>query len=122
MYELRKLLQQLIYSIIRARKGNVCMANKFQGFLHLKKLLLMMEADLGIDDLKQDERDILAAIIDIQHDDGSFESDVLKSHGLVARLSHAAFFRALRSLREKGYIEKQDGRQRGFYRLIANAS
>ena len=82
----------------------------------------MMEADLGIDSLKQDERDILAAIIDIQHNDGSFESDILKSHSLVARLSHAAFFRALRALREKGYIEKQDGRQRGFYRLIANAS
>ena len=98
------------------------MANKFQGFLHLKKLLVMMEVDLGIDGLKQDERDILAAIIDIQQDDGSFESDVLKSHGLTARLSHAAFFRALRSLREKGYIEKQDGRQRGLYRLIANAS
>ena len=98
------------------------MASKFQGFLHLKKLLVMMKADLGIDSLKQDERDILTALIDIQHEDGSFESDVLKSHGLVARLSHAAFFRAVRSLREKGYIEKQDGRLRGLYRLIANAS
>jgi hypothetical protein len=45
------------------------MNSKLQSFLQLKKLLVLMEADLGIDNLEQNERDLLAAIVDIQKDD-----------------------------------------------------
>ena len=81
-----------------------------------------MEGDLGIDGLKHDERDVLAAIIDVQNDDGSFESDILKTHHLVIRLSSSTFFRSLRALREKGFIEKSYGRERNLYRLISEKS
>ena len=45
------------------------MNSKLQSFLQLKKLLVLMEADLGIDNLEQNERDLLAAIVDVQKDD-----------------------------------------------------
>ena len=95
------------------------MSSKLQKFLQVKKLLMLMEADLGFDDLKQDERDLLAAILDIQKDDGSFESDTLIAHDLARRLSNATFFRTLRSLQDKGYIIKSDGRQRNLYELVS---
>ena len=94
----------------------------FQSFMILKKLLMSMEGDLGIDGLKHDERDVLAAIIDVQKDDGSFESDVLRAHHLITKLSHSTFFRSLRTLRDKGFIEKCDGRERNLYRLIFESS
>ena len=70
--------------------GEEVMAD-FQSFMTLKKLLMLMEGDLGIDGLKHDERDVLAAIIDVQNDDGSFESDILKTHHLIRRLSQYIF-------------------------------
>lgn len=98
------------------------MSSKFEAFLKLKKLLLMMEADLGIGSLKQEERDLLAAIIDIQNLDGTFETENLRSHPLAIGMSHGTFFRALRSLRENNFIDKQIGRQRGLYQLIMQPS
>ena len=92
---------------------------KLQSFLQLKKLLILMEADLGIDNLDQNERDLLAAIVDIQKDDGSFESDALKAHALASRQSSATFFRTLRSLQDKGYVAKSSGRGRGSYVLVS---
>jgi len=46
------------------------MNSKLQSFLQLKKLLVLMEADLGIDNLEQNERGLLAAIVNIQKSDG----------------------------------------------------
>ena len=98
------------------------MNSKLQSFLQLKKLLVLMEADLGIDNLEQNERDLLAAIVDIQKDDGSFDSDALKSNILTSKQSNATFFRTLRSLQDKGYVAKRSGRGRGAYVLISEAS
>lgn len=95
------------------------MLSKLQKFLQVKKLLMLMEADLGFDNLKQDERDLLAAILDIQKNDASFESDTLRAHDLARRLSNATFFRTLRSLQDKGYVIKSDGRQRNLYELVS---
>ena len=92
---------------------------KLQSFLQLKKLLVLMEADLGIDNLEQNERDLLAAIVDVQKDDGSFDSEALKSHTLTSKQSNATFFRTLRSLQDKGYVAKSSGRGRGSYVLIS---
>ena len=64
-----------------------------------------MEADLGIDNLGQNECDLLAAIVDVQKDDGSFDSDALKSHILTSN-NLATYFRTLRSLQDKGYVAR----------------
>ena len=98
------------------------MNSKLQSFLQLKKLLVLMEADLGIDNLEQNERDLLAAIVDIQKDDGSFDSAALKSHSLISTQSNATFFRTLRSLQDKGYVAKRSGFGRGSYVLVGELS
>ena len=81
-----------------------------------------MEADLGIDNLEQNERDLLAAIVDVQKDDGSFDSDVLKAHTLTSKQSNATFFRTLRSLQDKGHVAKRSGFGRGAYVLVGELS
>ena len=98
------------------------MNSKLQSFLQLKKLMVLMEADLGIDNLEQNERDLLAAIVDVQKDDGSFDSDAVKSHTLISKQSTATFFRTLRSLQDKGYVAKRSGFGRGAYKLVGEAS
>lgn len=104
---------------IQCQNQVVNMNSKLQSFLQLKKLLALMEADLGIDNLEQNERDLLAAIVDIQKNDGSFDSDALKAHTLTSRQSNATFFRTLRSLQDKGYVAKSSGRGRGSYVLVS---
>lgn len=82
----------------------------------------MMEADLGMTDLSQDEKDIMAAVFELRDANGYFESDSVRSHLLTSSVSHGTFFRALRSLVERGLIEKGEGRQRKLYRLSLQAS
>ena len=104
------------------KTGRLILSSKFQAFSQLRNLLLMMETDLGITNLTEDERALLAAIIDIQDDDGKFESDVLRSHTLVEGLSHGSYYRALRTLRENNFIDKRDGRKRSLYKLLPHRS
>lgn len=95
------------------------MSSTFENFSQIMKLLKLMEADLGIGTLSQNERDLLAAIVDIQKDDGTFDSDALKSHTLTSKQSNATFFRTLRSLQDKRYVAKSSGRGRGSYVLVS---
>ena len=98
------------------------MRSKEMSFAQLKRMLRMMEADLGMTDLSQDEKDILAAVFELRDANGYFESDSVRSHELTSSVSHGTFFRALRSLVERGLIEKGEGRQRKLYRLSLQAS
>ena len=106
----------------KLKTGRLLLSSKFQAFSQLRNLLLMMETDLGITNLTEDERALLADIIDIQDDDGKFESDVLRSHTLVEGLSHGSYYRALRTLRENNFIDKRDGRKRSLYTLLPHRS
>lgn len=98
------------------------MRSRELSFIHLKKMLRMMEADLGLSELSQDEKDIMAAVFELHDANGYFESDSVRSHELTSSVSHGSFFRALRSLVERGLIEKGEGRQRKLYRLSFQAS
>ena len=95
------------------------MRSTFENFSQIMTLLKLMEVDLGIGNLSQNERNLLAAIVDIQMSDGSFESEILKAHPLLNMLAHASFFRALRGLQEKGFIEKRGKSKRSAYRLVS---
>ena len=65
-----------------------------------------METDLGIDNLEQNQRDLLAAIVDIQKDDGTFDSHALKSHTLTSKQSKATFSRTLAHSRIKDTLPR----------------
>ncbi len=83
----------------------------------LRKLLLGMERSLGLQELSHTERDIYYAASDIAKTEKQIRTTGLMEHALVAEVSRPTFFRALKSLVEKGYLAPSQGRSRGLYEI-----
>ncbi len=81
----------------------------------LRKLMLGMERSLGLQDLSAVERDIYCAADDLARQAGRVQTTGLLEHALVANISRPTFFRALRSLVNKGYLSTGQGVGRGRY-------
>ncbi|OBY26146.1 hypothetical protein [Leisingera sp. JC1] len=81
----------------------------------LRKMLLGMEQALGLENLSAVERDIYYAACDISDSQDDFRTIGLQKHSLVAGISRPTFFRALKSLVQKGYLSPSDTSDRGKY-------
>lgn len=81
----------------------------------LRKLLLGMERSLGLQELSMAERDIYYAATDIAETHDRVQTTGLMEHTLVVDISRPTFFRALKSLVEKGYLSHCSQRARGLY-------
>ena len=79
-----------------------------------------MEQDLGVADLSNDEKNLLAAITDQADNIGEFRSELVRTHSLVADMSHGTFFRSLKKLIEKKIVSKSSEQRRSIYRLNAD--
>ena len=82
------------------------MKNQLLNFANLRKMLLLMEQDLGVADLSNDEKNLLAAITDQADEKGQFRSELVRTHSLVLEMSHGTFFRSLKKLAQKNFISK----------------
>ena len=96
------------------------MKNRLINFSNLRKMLLFMEQDLGVADLTNDEKNLLAAITDQADKNGEFRSELVRAHSLVVDMSHGTFFRSLKKLIEKNIVSKCSVQRRSIYRLNAN--
>jgi len=81
----------------------------------LRKLLLDMESSMGLQDLSSVERDIYYAASDHAISAGAVKTTVLQEHALLAQVSRPTFFRGLKSLQNKGYLEQCKNSTRGYY-------
>lgn len=81
----------------------------------LRKLLLDMERSMGLADLSAVERDIYYAASDCATSRAPVKTTALLDHDLVASVSRPTFFRALKSLVGKGYLEHCAQASRGRY-------
>lgn len=83
----------------------------------LRKLMLEIEQSLGLQDLTPVERDILYAANEIVQADEyeCVDTNSLFDHTLLSGVSRPTFFRALKSLVNKGYLFKHREVCRGFY-------
>lgn len=81
----------------------------------LRKLLLSMEKSMGLQDLSAVERDIYYAASDHAVTVGAVKTTALQDHALLADVSRPTFFRALKSLQGKGYLEQCANSVRGYY-------
>jgi len=81
----------------------------------LRKLLLSMERSLGLEELSPAERDIYYAANDLAESAKSVPTTGLMSHDLTSRISRPTFFRALKSLVNKGYLAHSQNTTRGRY-------
>jgi len=98
------------------------MKNRLINFSNLRKMLLFMEQDLGVADLSNDEKNLLAAITDQADEAGEFRSEIVRTHSRVLDMSHGTFFRSLKKLLEKRIITKSNDHGRSNYRLNADFS
>ena len=96
------------------------MKNRLINFSSLRKMLQFMEQDLGVADLSNDEKNLLAAITDQTDNSGEFRNELVRTHSLVVYMSHGTFFRSLKKLIEKKIIVKNNDQRRSIYRLNAD--
>ena len=98
------------------------MISSFETILALKKLMLLMEVDLGIDALSDDAKTLLVAISDVQNSDGSFISYAARNHELTNQMPHASYHRALKALIDNKFIKLHHENKKSHYVLIAKNS
>lgn len=85
----------------------------------LRKLLMGMERSMGLEDLSTVERDIYCAATDLASHNHGVRTTGLLSHTLMENVSRPTFFRALKSLVNKGYLSQSSTSRRGVYMVHA---
>ena len=92
----------------------------FQNYSSLISVLKQMETDLGLADLSEAERLVVAAISSLQEklDETEFvPTKAIMQHELCAKIPAPTFFRALKELLRTDTIAMPEGRKKGLYRL-----
>jgi hypothetical protein len=74
---------------------------------HLRELLHELENEAGLLDLSEVERLILYAMnrIAAASEDGTVRTDEMRAHVLLTSVTQPTFYRALRTLRDKRYVD-----------------
>ena len=93
---------------------------KLQSYSSLIAVLKQMEADLGLCELTEAERLVVAAISSLQEKLDASEyvpSKAIMKHELCAKIPAPTFFRALKELLRRGSLSMPEGRKKGLYRL-----
>lgn len=84
--------------------------NKISALFELRRVLLTMERDVGLQELSETELDVFLAAHAVTVKPGlAVSSERIRGHELVSGLAQATYHRALRSLLELGLLEKADG-------------
>ena len=88
-------------------------------FADLLKVTQSMEADLGLIALTQTDKQILAAVVLIT-EDGRTDAllDDIKTHSLVDTIPTPSVYRSLKTLIQKGIVQKVGSERSGIYRLV----
>jgi hypothetical protein len=92
----------------------------------LRMLLKEIESNLGLVELTEAERDVLyaARIASRSEPDGShvFASEELRENGFVDQIAPATFYRALKALRDRGFVQLAPGYRKNHYVLAFEAA
>mgnify|MGYP000064514893 CR=1 FL=1 len=81
----------------------------------LRKLMQDMERSMGLQELSSVERDVYYAASDVAQAPSPVKTTLLQDHALMKQVSRPTFFRALKSLVSKGYLEQCKNSTRGYY-------
>jgi hypothetical protein len=83
----------------------------------LRLLMLGIEEELGLQTLKNSERDVFYAATSIAPSGASIKSDDIKNHKIVSMMPAPTFYRALKVLVAKGMLKNYPGTKKGSYLL-----
>ena len=89
----------------------------FENAVQLKKLLVTMEKDIGLEKFSDAERSVFYAAVDLDIGE-AIHTRVIRSHLLTVDVTQATFYRALKTLVEKGFLSHEDGTKAGQYRVM----
>ncbi|XDZ67250.1 hypothetical protein AB8878_06985 [Alphaproteobacteria bacterium LSUCC0226] len=87
-------------------------------FADLLNVTQSMETDLGLSALTQTEKQVLAAVVLIT-EDGKRDAllDDIRTHNLVDAIPTPSLYRSLKTLIQKGLVQKVGSERSGIYRL-----
>jgi len=87
-------------------------------FANLLKITQTMEADLGLSALTQIDRQVLATIVLVSGDGRTdAQLDDIRTHNLLATIPMPSFYKSIKSLIQKGIVQKVGSERSGIYRL-----
>ena len=87
-------------------------------FSDLLKVTQSLEADLGLSAMTQADKQVLASLVLIT-EDGRRDAllDDIKTHSLVDTMPTPSLYRSLKTLMQKGMVQKVGSKRSGVYRL-----
>ena len=87
-------------------------------FADLLKVTQSMEADLGLSALTQTDKQVLASVVLIT-EDGTRDAllDDIRTHRLLDTIPAPSLYRSLKTLIQKGMVQKVGSERSGIYRL-----
>jgi uncharacterized membrane protein len=78
-------------------------------------VLIEIETDLSLIDLTEAEKTILSAAVIVSNRSGIFEISTLQNHSIISEMPRSTLFRAIRTLGEKGRIERLTDEKHSLY-------
>ena len=91
-------------------------------YAKLREVLFHIEKDLGIEELSETERKVLAVLASLS---GGTENDVslddIRQDAIVTDIPAPSLYRAFSTLQERGFIGRSGGRRSGLYHLRERA-
>jgi hypothetical protein len=88
-------------------------------FSDLLKVTQSLEADLGLSAMTQADKQVLASLVLITEDGGRDALlDDIKTHSLVDKMPTPSLYRSLKTLIQKGMVQKVGSERSGVYRLV----
>lgn len=81
-------------------------------------MLADFESEAGLEDLGEKERDLLYAFVRLGGMGMAVRSDAIRSHPLVAPMTHPTYHRTLRALLDMGIVSHAEGTRSRSYVLV----
>jgi len=91
---------------------------KLNGYAHMIVVLRSLEAELGITQLTNLERNILA-VLSLEEFEKGARTENLKNHNILDSPTQSSFYRALKKLKNNNYVDTVGDRKKGIYRLAS---
>ena len=87
-------------------------------FADFLQIIQSMESDLGLGALTHTDRQVLATVV-LVSDDGKTDAllDDIRTHSLVDTIPTPSLYRSLKTLIQKGLVQKVGSERSGIYRL-----
>jgi hypothetical protein len=86
--------------------------------IEVRQMLADFEAEAGLEELGEKERDLLYAFVRLSTVGHPVRSDAIRSHPLVAPMTHPTYHRTLRSLLDLGFVSHAEGTRSRSYVLV----